>query len=32
DFQNIIKQLRLSNELSASLMADVMELERINNE
>jgi len=29
DFENIIKQLRLSNELSASLMADVMERERL---
>jgi transcriptional regulator len=29
DFQNIVKQLRLSNELSASLMADVMERERM---
>ncbi len=28
DFTNIINQLRLSNELSASLMADVMERER----
>ena len=29
DFENIIKQLRLSNELSGSLMADVMERERL---
>ncbi len=29
DFENIIKQLRLSKELSASLMADVMERERM---
>ncbi|MEO5648035.1 MAG: FMN-binding negative transcriptional regulator [Chitinophagaceae bacterium] len=28
DFENILKELRLSNELSASLMADVMERER----
>ena len=29
DFENIVKQLRLSNELSSSLMADVMERERV---
>ena len=29
DFENIVKQLRLSNELSASLMADVVERERL---
>jgi transcriptional regulator len=29
DFENIVKQLRLSNELSASLMADVMERDRL---
>lgn len=29
DFENIVKQLRLSNELSARLMADIMERERL---
>lgn len=29
DFENIVKQLRLSNELSSSLMANVMERERV---
>jgi transcriptional regulator len=29
DFENIVKQLRLSSELSASLLADVMERERL---
>lgn len=29
DFENIVKQLRLSNELSARLMADIMEHERL---
>ena len=29
DFKNIVKQSRLGNELSASLMADVMERERV---
>ncbi|MBK9483669.1 MAG: FMN-binding negative transcriptional regulator [Chitinophagaceae bacterium] len=29
DFENIVKQLRLSNELSSRLMADVMERERL---
>lgn len=28
DFENIVKQLRLSNELSPNIMADVMERER----